>query len=120
MSEQLTPENDAAQKPPEVQCMNPQCGAKFLAVERPNPPSVVNQMNFSMVVMIHEKPLICPNCGQHHIYSIAGRINYAVALLPVQSQKQPGIIDPTQQHGNSAGGKIIIPPAGARIKRNLN
>src|ERR1039458_5370221 len=92
---------------PEIACMK--CSAKF-SVVLPKP-EINNQVSYSMLVLVHEHPMVCPNCTQRHTFTMGGQVNYKLAVIPLPDEAQ-------QPEGKGGGnGKIIIPPAGAHIRR---
>lgn len=71
------------------------CQAEMF-VQLPHP-EIVNQVNFSAVMLIHNKPEQCPNCKKIYTFVIAGVDNgIQLSLTELRrAEPQSGIVTPT-------------------------
>src|SRR6266403_3536058 len=79
----------------QFKCTAEGCGA-VVTTELPEG-TVVNKPTFSMLVLTHQEPSLCPNCGQGYVFILRGIKGMEMGWMPVVVQK-------TEDSG------IIIPP----------
>lgn len=93
--------------PREIECVK--CKSRFMA-ELPNP-QIVNQKDFSMMILLHKETYDCPNCQAQHVFTLGGQVSYQANIVVIE----PRPAQPPQVGGNN--GRIIIPPPGVKIPR---
>lgn len=79
-----------------ITCLNPICKKPFEATHPQ--PTVINEPQVSMLILVHEKPTVCPHCNKVYMYVLAGVAGVKAGWAPAASdesvEEQSRIIQP--------------------------